>query len=143
MAPLTAAILGATQRKALFLALAQVCVVAHFPCLALSGVGMGFAWPAAGSFVHNTIDPVIMWVFKKAKSTVLLGIVGTAVAATLTRQAMMLELLLMPEVELLAVPFFWAIFWPLGGALSFLMGLRVFVQNAGAIPESTPKKAAD
>ena len=48
-------------------------------------------------------------------------------------KGLMLEIVLLPEV-LVEFWLLWAVVWPLGVGLALCVGLRLFVQNAAALP---------
>eukprot|EP00927_Polykrikos_kofoidii_P040563 TRINITY_DN34649_c0_g1_i2.p1 TRINITY_DN34649_c0_g1~~TRINITY_DN34649_c0_g1_i2.p1 ORF type:complete len:159 (-),score=23.10 TRINITY_DN34649_c0_g1_i2:118-594(-) len=135
---LRAHLVGAENRKAFFLAVTQICVIVNFPSMALIGASVAFAQPKFGTFFESYIAPAIDWVVHKAKSSVLMFIVGCALVHTFGKQLVVLEVIFLPEMlavsaenwmlGCLLYPFFWA--------FSFSIGVHIFMQNVAALPRT-------
>lgn len=140
---LTESILTAEHRKALFLAVFQICVVAHFPLSALGGAGLFCALPKVGSAVCGAVDPALNFLVHKARSSILLTLSLACVAAFVGKQFVVLELIVAPELvamELFEGTMMYLLVWPLFMALAFYVGLRMCSLNAAALPTARPKE---
>ena len=136
------ALLHADHRKALFLTVAQILMVASYPVASLIGGALALSAPGAGRLAHNTIDPAINWVVRKARSSILLTVVGAGATHMIATKGLMLEVVLLPEV-LVEFWLLWAVVWPLGVGLALCVGLRLFVQNAAALPPSAKRRKSE